>query len=78
MTLRTALPITAALLVLAACDGDAAPEDAPAETGGEVAGDVLEGTISDDMLPFEDLTSSSPPAEGTGDEEGADAENDET
>lgn len=53
-----------ALLALAACDEEAAPDEAPVETGGEASGDVLEGTISDDMLPLEDLTSTSPPAPG--------------
>ena len=63
MKFRIALALPA-LLALAACEEEAAPEDTPNETGGEASGDVLEGTISDDMLPFEDLTSTSPPAPG--------------
>ncbi|MGB3470673.1 MAG: hypothetical protein WBA51_07625 [Erythrobacter sp.] len=66
---------------LVACGDEAAPEgQAPAELGGEVAGDVLGGTISDDMLPLDALTSQSPPAErpaegdDDGDEAGADQE----
>jgi len=54
------------LLFVAACDD--APEEETAsetETGGTASGDVLGGTISDDMIPMEELTSTSPPAERT-------------
>ena len=54
----------APVLLLAAC-GDEASDQATPETGGEVSGDVLEGTISDDMLPLDQVTSTSPPAERT-------------
>ena len=57
------------LLLLAAC-GDSEPEAATDEQGGEAAGDVLGGTISDDMLPLEELQSQSPPAERSEDDEG--------
>ena len=48
---------------LAACSGETeAPEaQAPAEQGGSATGEVLGGTISDDMIPLESLTSQSPP-----------------
>lgn len=47
-------------LVLSACGGE--PE-APAADQGErqAEGDVLGGTISDDMLPLDTVTSQSPP-----------------
>lgn len=50
------------LLAVAACDEEA-PDAVASETGGEAAGEVLGGTISDDMIPLEELTSTSPPAE---------------
>ena len=59
------LILIAPALLLAACGGEVVDEPAATETGGEVAGDVLEGSISDDMLPLEELTSTSPPAERT-------------
>lgn len=58
------LLIAAPVMLLAAC-GDEASDEAPVETGGEASGDVLEGTISDDMLPLDQITSTSPPAERT-------------
>ncbi len=51
-----------ALLTLSAC-GDEASEPVTTETGGEAAGEILGGTISDDMIALEELTSTSPPAE---------------
>ena len=53
-------------LGLAACGEDAA--EAPAEGDERGArGEVLGGTISDDMIPLEELTSTSPPAEPVSD-----------
>ena len=49
------------LLPLPAC-GDDAPAVDTSQTGGKAAGEILGGTISDDMLPLEELTSTSPPA----------------
>ena len=55
--------LTAAALaaLLAACNGDAPQE-------GEVTGEVLEGTISDEMLPLDRVQSEAPLADprGTG------------
>lgn len=47
---------------LTACSESPEPaqEQSPAEQGGEAAGDVLGGTISDDMIALEALTSQSP------------------
>ncbi|MEM7687400.1 MAG: hypothetical protein AAF291_00130 [Pseudomonadota bacterium] len=58
--------VSAALLITATgCSEEAAtPEDtAPAEQGGEAAGDVQDGTISDAMIPLEALRSQSPTLE---------------
>ena len=64
-----ALPV---LLLTTACGDEAGPESDNTEQGGEVAGDVLGGSISDDMIPLDELRSQSPPAErsaeGDGDE----------
>ncbi|WP_296722078.1 hypothetical protein [Erythrobacter sp.] len=64
-------------LLAAACTEDAA---APAtEQGGEAAGEVLGGSISDDMIPLEQLGSESPlmprqsAAPGASDDTAADA-----
>ncbi len=77
MKRKFALTLALPLMLLSACEEEAAPDADSVETGGEVAGDVLEGTISDDMLPLEELTSASPPAERTDDEEGATGDDDE-
>jgi hypothetical protein len=52
------------LLALAACQSE--PDAASGDSGGQAAGDVLGGTISDDMIPLEQLTSKAPlaPREG--------------
>jgi hypothetical protein len=63
-TNKVALVFAASLLLLAsACGEDAAGGGANAEQGGEAAGDLLGGSISDDMLPLGELQSQSPPAE---------------
>lgn len=59
-----------ALLALSACEEEAA-EVVSTETGGEAAGEVLGGTISDEMIALEELTSTSPPAERTTSERAA-------
>lgn len=45
-------------LALAACEQKAA--DAPAEQGGAASGEVLPGSISDAMIPLEQLDSQAP------------------
>jgi len=55
-----ALPI---LLLATACEDTSEPDAPTNEQGGEVAGDVLGGSISDDMIPLDELRSQSPPAE---------------
>ena len=59
-----------ALGLLAACGGEAEPVVENADAGG----DVLEGSISDAMLPLDTLTSQSPPLEDQGDEDGGSGE----
>ena len=70
------LPIPAALLLLSACNNE--PETAPQEDGsGGAKGEVLDGTISDEMLPLDTVTSQSPPENPVGEDgdaaEGEDA-----
>ncbi len=51
------------LYLIAACSDEAAPEGRANDAQeGEIAGDILGGTISDDMLPLDQLTSQSPSA----------------
>jgi len=59
-TLCLTLPI---LLLVTACEDTAEPDAPTNEQGGEVTGDVLGGSISDDMIPLDELRSQSPPAE---------------
>ncbi|MXO89377.1 hypothetical protein [Pontixanthobacter aquaemixtae] len=48
--------------VLAGCGDNSATTAGPADDDRSVSGDVLEGSISDEMLPLDELESSSPPA----------------
>lgn len=59
---RTAWAMTALLITLSACSEEASAPDeaAPVEQGGEAAGEVEGGTISDAMIPLESLRSQSP------------------
>ncbi|MCK0129206.1 hypothetical protein [Erythrobacter sp. F6033] len=60
----------APLALLAAC-GDPEPAGETAtEQGGAATGEVLGGSISDDMIPLDQLTSTSPPAEPTASSDG--------
>lgn len=53
----------ALLLILACLAAGCTPEaNTPAERGGEAAGEVLGGSISDAMIPLEQLESEAPPA----------------
>lgn len=65
MILRS-LPLAAVALALVACDADPAIE-APADDDRTAEGEVLGGTISDEMLPLDTVRSQSPPLreEGT-------------
>ncbi|MEM6475879.1 MAG: hypothetical protein AAF687_06905 [Pseudomonadota bacterium] len=79
----TLLAAPALVLLLAACEDEADPDAAAAEQGGKAEGDVLGGTISDDMIPFEQLESQSPPAKradgaGANGDEGGEADEDES
>lgn len=58
--IRQILPVSL-LVMLAACGSEPAPP--AADDGANAEGDVLEGSISDEMLPLESVTSSAPPAE---------------
>lgn len=55
--MNRAAPLAALMLLVAACTDEAG---APAEQGGEAAGEVLGGSISDAMIPLERLESEAP------------------
>lgn len=57
MTVKRAIPVLAVLALLAACGGEASTDD-----GRAASGEVLEGTITDAMLPV-DRVRSEPPLE---------------
>ena len=72
MIARATVPLLAALL-LAACGGGS--DTAPAEDGtGGAAGEVLGGTISDEMLPLDTVRTQAPLRPPPPSEEGASAE----
>lgn len=50
-------PVLALCLLVAACSDQAA---APAEQGGEASGEVLAGSVSDKMIPLDQLESEAP------------------
>lgn len=58
------LALALCLLPLAACDS--APGTPAGKTGGRAEGEVLGGTISDDMIALEQLTSRAPLAPRAG------------
>ena len=68
MTKPIALPALTALLALSACADDPAPTDGDES---EASGEVLEGTISDDMLEIDRVRSQAPLAEAEEGEEGS-------
>lgn len=63
--MKRAVPLIALALLAAGCTEEAA---APVERGGEAAGEVLGGSISDAMIPLEQLDSQAPLAPRQGPE----------
>jgi hypothetical protein len=61
-----AAPLLALTLLVAGCGEQA---DAPAEQGGAASGEVLEGSVSDAMIPLDQLKSEAPlaPRQAQGD-----------
>ena len=59
----TASLLVAACAMLTACDLFTGEPDESAVDESNVSGEVLEGTISDDMLPLDQLRSTPPPAD---------------
>ncbi|MFO6447954.1 hypothetical protein ACLBKU_12490 [Erythrobacter sp. NE805] len=51
------IAVLAPALLLAACGEQAS---APAEQGGEASGEILQGSVSDAMIPLDQLTSEAP------------------
>ena len=68
--MRVTLTLRTIMVAGAACLAVACSEDVPQETGDDAArtaeGEVLGGSISDDMLPLDQVTSQSPPLRGEG------------
>ncbi|MEM1053105.1 MAG: hypothetical protein AAGI28_13530 [Pseudomonadota bacterium] len=62
MRISYACALVVPLFALSSCEEEAS-NSVSTETGGEAAGEILGGTISDDMIALEELTSTSPPAE---------------
>lgn len=60
MTFRTAVLLAAGAVLLSACGDDTPAEETEAEAGRNAQGEVLGGTISDDMLPLDRLRSQAP------------------
>lgn len=87
--MKPIVAILPCLMLLAACGSEPAPDQGAGEDG-TAAGEVLEGSISDEMLPLDTIRSQSPSlekspaasatgnasdeAEGDGDEEGGAAD----
>ena len=65
-------PMLLPILLLGACK-DEVPAESPEDARRKAEGEVLGGTISDDMLPLDRLQSQSPPLDGDG-ESGAGGE----
>ena len=62
--MRTVLTLSVFALALAGCGSD--PEIEPGEDGTRAEGEVLGGTIDDEMLPLDTVRSQSPPLDGSG------------
>ncbi|MEZ5694050.1 MAG: hypothetical protein R3D99_09455 [Altererythrobacter sp.] len=66
--MKRLVPVLAATALLAACSGS---DDAPAAADGASAqGEILEGSISDEMIPVDQVRSQSPRAASEPDETG--------
>ncbi len=61
MKFRPLVPLAAGAALLSACGSDAPTEETASEAERDAKGEVLGGTISDDMLPLDRLRSQSPP-----------------
>lgn len=79
MIARTTLGLALGAAMLSACGSETPPEETTAEADRSAKGEVLGGTISDDMLPLDRLRSQAPsisesptaPSTGVTDEDAA-------
>ena len=60
MIARTTLGLALGAALLTACSSETPPEETTAEADRSAKGEVLGGTISDDMLPLDRLRSQAP------------------
>ena len=60
MIARTTLGLVLGVALLSACGSETPPEETTAEADRNAQGEVLGGTISDDMLPLDRLRSQAP------------------
>ena len=74
MNIRFAFLALMPVLLLASCADDAAPTVEEGER--EASGEVLEGSISDEMLPLEQVRSQAPSAAAESEEADADGDPD--
>ena len=72
MTFRLPATVTALALLLSACGDDAAEELAEGER--EAAAEVLDGSISDEMLPLDSVRSQPPSEDEDGGEDGQESD----
>ena len=61
MKYRPAFCLVVGALMVSACGGDTPPEETEAEAERNAKGEVIGGTISDAMIPLDQLRSQSPP-----------------
>ena len=61
MILRSAFLLACGAALLTACSNETPAEETEQEADRDAKGDVIGGTISDDMIPLDRLRSQSPP-----------------
>ena len=70
MILRSAFLLACGAALLTACSNETPAEETEQEADRDAKGDVIGGTISDDMIPLDRLRSQSPPVRAVQDTSG--------